>query len=71
MDTGAAFPGAVRNVCPGYGIEMVKDKGSKETFEEDESERLLRGFMSKVSSTPGSTALPTTVGVRSCSWPLR
>ena len=26
---------------------MVKDKASKETFEEDESERLLRGFMSK------------------------
>ena len=25
---------------------MVKDKASKETFEEDESERLLRGFMS-------------------------
>jgi adenosylmethionine-8-amino-7-oxononanoate aminotransferase len=30
-----------------YGIEMVKDKTTKETFDEDESERLLRGFMSK------------------------
>ena len=29
-----------------YGIEMVKDKGTKETFDEAESERLLRGFMS-------------------------
>jgi adenosylmethionine-8-amino-7-oxononanoate aminotransferase len=29
-----------------YGIEMVKDKATKETFDEAESERLLRGFMS-------------------------
>jgi adenosylmethionine-8-amino-7-oxononanoate aminotransferase len=29
-----------------YGIEMVKDKATKETFNEDESERLLRGFLS-------------------------
>jgi adenosylmethionine-8-amino-7-oxononanoate aminotransferase len=30
-----------------YGIEMVKDKATKETFDEAESERLLRGFMSR------------------------
>ncbi|WP_375485298.1 aspartate aminotransferase family protein [uncultured Jatrophihabitans sp.] len=30
-----------------YGIELVKDKTTKETFDDDESERLLRGFMSK------------------------
>jgi adenosylmethionine-8-amino-7-oxononanoate aminotransferase len=30
-----------------YGIELVKDKTTKETFDEDESERLLRGFLSK------------------------
>ncbi|MBW9205506.1 aspartate aminotransferase family protein [Mumia sp. zg.B17] len=30
-----------------YGIELVKDKATKETFNEDESERLLRGFLSK------------------------
>jgi adenosylmethionine-8-amino-7-oxononanoate aminotransferase len=30
-----------------YGIEMVKDKTTKETFDDDESERLLRGFLSK------------------------
>jgi adenosylmethionine-8-amino-7-oxononanoate aminotransferase len=30
-----------------YGIELVKDKQSKETFDEDESERLLRGFLSR------------------------
>ncbi|MBG0561069.1 aspartate aminotransferase family protein [Actinoplanes aureus] len=29
-----------------FGIEMVKDKTTKETFNEDESERLLRGFLS-------------------------
>ena len=30
-----------------YGIELVKDKQTKETFNEEESERLLRGFLSK------------------------
>ncbi|MDQ1671152.1 MAG: hypothetical protein QOE40_3213, partial [Actinomycetota bacterium] len=30
-----------------YGIEMVKDKSTRETFNDDESERLLRGFLSK------------------------
>ena len=29
-----------------YGIEMVKDKDTRETFSDDESERLLRGFLS-------------------------
>ena len=33
-----------------YGIELVKDKETRETFDEDESERLLRGFPSKASS---------------------
>jgi adenosylmethionine-8-amino-7-oxononanoate aminotransferase len=30
-----------------YGIELVKDKATKESFDEEESERLLRGFLSK------------------------
>ncbi len=30
-----------------YGIELVKDKETKETFDEAESEKLLRGFLSK------------------------
>ncbi|MGA9490036.1 MAG: aspartate aminotransferase family protein, partial [Mycobacterium sp.] len=30
-----------------YGIEMVKDKSTRETFSDDESERLLRGFLSQ------------------------
>jgi adenosylmethionine-8-amino-7-oxononanoate aminotransferase len=30
-----------------YGIELVKDKATKETFDEDESDRLLRGFLSQ------------------------
>ena len=30
-----------------FGIELVKDKATRETFDDDESERLLRGFLSK------------------------
>ncbi|WP_067491627.1 aspartate aminotransferase family protein [Actinomadura hibisca] len=30
-----------------YGIELVKDKASRETFTAEESERLLRGFLDK------------------------
>ncbi|GIE97217.1 aspartate aminotransferase family protein [Paractinoplanes rishiriensis] len=29
-----------------FGIELVKDKATKQTFNDDESERLLRGFLS-------------------------
>jgi adenosylmethionine-8-amino-7-oxononanoate aminotransferase len=29
-----------------YGIELVKDKATKESFDDDESERLLRGYLS-------------------------
>lgn len=39
--------GDVRGAGYFYGIEMVKDKVTKETFTDDESERLLRGFLSK------------------------
>jgi adenosylmethionine-8-amino-7-oxononanoate aminotransferase len=38
--------GEVRGAGYFYGIELVKDKATKETFDDDESERLLRGFMS-------------------------
>lgn len=30
-----------------YGIELVKDKATKETFTEEETERVLYGFLSK------------------------
>jgi adenosylmethionine-8-amino-7-oxononanoate aminotransferase len=30
-----------------YGIELGKDKATKETFDDEESEKLLRGFLSK------------------------
>jgi adenosylmethionine-8-amino-7-oxononanoate aminotransferase len=30
-----------------FGIELVKDKETKETFDTDESEKMLRGFLSK------------------------
>jgi adenosylmethionine-8-amino-7-oxononanoate aminotransferase len=29
-----------------YGIELVKDKATRQSFDDDESERLLRGFLS-------------------------
>jgi hypothetical protein len=38
--------GEVRGDGYFYGIELVKDKDTKTTFTEDESERLLRGFLS-------------------------
>jgi hypothetical protein len=39
--------GDVRGAGYFYGIELVKDKGTKTTFNADESERLLRGFLSR------------------------
>ena len=38
--------GDVRGAGYFYGIELVKDKATRETFNDDESERLLRGFLS-------------------------
>jgi adenosylmethionine-8-amino-7-oxononanoate aminotransferase len=29
-----------------FGVELVKDKATRETFDHEESERLLRGFLS-------------------------
>src|SRR6201995_2408587 len=38
--------GNIRGAGYFYGIELVKDKASRETFDDAESERLLRGFLS-------------------------
>jgi adenosylmethionine-8-amino-7-oxononanoate aminotransferase len=38
--------GDVRGAGYFYGIELVKNKDTRETFDDDESERLLRGFLS-------------------------
>ena len=39
--------GDIRGAGYFYGIELVKDKATRETFDDDESERLLRGFLSQ------------------------
>ena len=39
--------GDVRGAGYFYAIELVKDKATKETFSDEESERLLRGYLSK------------------------
>jgi adenosylmethionine-8-amino-7-oxononanoate aminotransferase len=48
LDTLRDLPivGDVRGAGYFYGIEMVKDRETKETFDDDEAERLLRGFLS-------------------------
>jgi hypothetical protein len=38
--------GEVRGAGYFWGVELVKDKATRETFDDDESERLLRGFLS-------------------------
>ncbi|HWT34191.1 MAG TPA: aspartate aminotransferase family protein [Microbacterium sp.] len=39
--------GDVRGEGYFFGIELVKDQATRETFDDDEAERLLRGFLSK------------------------
>ncbi|MGB7982990.1 MAG: aspartate aminotransferase family protein [Candidatus Nanopelagicales bacterium] len=39
--------GDVRGAGFFYGIELVKDKATKATFDDDEAERLLRGYLSR------------------------
>ena len=39
--------GDVRGAGFFYGIELVKDKETRETFSDEESERLLRGYLDK------------------------
>jgi adenosylmethionine-8-amino-7-oxononanoate aminotransferase len=48
LDTLRDLPivGDVRGAGYFYGIELVKDKDTRETFDDDEAERLLRGFLS-------------------------
>ena len=45
--------GDVRGTGYFYGIELVKDKHTRETFTEDEAERLLRGYVSKAMFSNG------------------
>jgi adenosylmethionine-8-amino-7-oxononanoate aminotransferase len=52
-----------------YGIELVKDKATKETFDDDESERLLRGFLSRALFDAGLYCRADDRATRWCSWP--
>ena len=47
LDTLSDLPivGEIRGAGYFYGIELVKDKNTKESFNEEESERLLRGIL--------------------------
>jgi adenosylmethionine-8-amino-7-oxononanoate aminotransferase len=49
LDSLADLPivGDIRGAGYFYGIELVKDKETRETFDDDESERLLRGYLSR------------------------
>ncbi len=49
LDTLLDLPivGDVRGAGYFYAVELVKDKQTRATFDEEESERLLRGFLSK------------------------
>lgn len=44
--TDLSIVGDVRGAGFFYGIELVKDKETRETFDDDEAERLLRGYLS-------------------------
>lgn len=48
LDTLSDLPivGDIRGAGYFYGIELVRDKDTRETFDDDQSEKLLRGFLS-------------------------
>ena len=52
-----------------YGIELVKDKNTRETFDDRRAERLLWGSSPTPSSTLASTAVPTTGAIPWCNSP--
>lgn len=61
--------GDVRGEGYFYGIELVKDKATKETFNDEESERLLRGFLTPALFEAGGLyCRADDRGDRSCSW---
>ena len=57
--------GDVRGTGFFYAIELVKDKETRETFNDEECETLLRGFLSPGCSSAGSSAALTTAATRS------
>ena len=47
-----------------YALEVVKDKETRETFNDDDAESLLRGFLSPALFDAGSSAAPMTAATR-------
>ena len=54
-----------------FGIELVKDKATKETFTTRRPSASCTASSPRRCSTPGCTAAPTTAATRSCSSPRR
>ena len=63
--------GDVRGEGYFYGIELVKDKATRETFDDDEASGCCAGSCPRRCSRPGCTAGPTTAATRSSSWRRR
>ena len=59
--------GDVRGAGYFYGIELVKDKATRQTLDADESERLCAASCPMRCSKQASTAAPTTAATRWCS----
>jgi len=59
--------GDIRGAGYFFGIELVKDKATRETFNSEESERLLRGFLSPALFEAGWCAAPMIAANRSSS----
>ena len=69
LDTLLDLPivGNVRGAGYFYGIELVRDKATRETLTPEECERVLYGYLSKALWDAGCIAARTTAATRWCS----
>ena len=54
-----------------FGIELVKDQATRDTFTDEERRAMLGRDVLRASSRPGCTAAPTIAVIPSFSWPRR